>query len=121
MSTNWEAPVNSTAVAGLRIAALRLGEAGGTIAGDLVAAGSDLVLSVNSASAAPDALRAGLAGTAPGCGRRRHARRPCRTPADQHGEPGSAAPAVDAVGTATACRVRRTRPTRRTLWTLRTR
>ncbi|WP_150135962.1 NAD(P)-dependent oxidoreductase [Streptomyces hyaluromycini] len=87
--------MNSTAVAGLRIAVLGLGEAGGAIAGDLVAAGalvrgydpkaaappgvvgtggeaesaagSDLVLSVNSASAAPDALRAGLAGTAPGC------------------------------------------------------
>ncbi|MEU6196660.1 DUF1932 domain-containing protein [Streptomyces sp. NPDC047061] len=87
--------MNSTAVTGLRVAVLGLGEAGGAIAGDLVAAGalvrgydpkaaappgvvgtdgeaeaaagSDLVLSVNSASAAPDALRAGLAGTARGC------------------------------------------------------
>lgn len=77
------------------IAVLGLGEAGGAIAADLVAAGvpvrgydpkvpaprgvvdtggeaeavagSDLVLSVNSASASVDALRAGLAGAAPGC------------------------------------------------------
>ncbi|MET9915298.1 DUF1932 domain-containing protein [Streptomyces sp. NPDC006476] len=83
------------AVGDLRIAVLGLGEAGGAIARDLVAAearvrgydpavpapegvtdtgseaeaaeGSDIVLSVNSASAAVDALRAGLAGTAPGC------------------------------------------------------
>ncbi|WP_210584511.1 NAD(P)-dependent oxidoreductase [Streptomyces sp. GESEQ-35] len=83
----------SNAVEDLRIAVLGLGEAGGAIAGDLVAAGarvrgydpkvsappgvvdtgseaeaaagSDLVLSVNSASDAVDALRAGLAGASP--------------------------------------------------------
>ncbi|WP_405923135.1 DUF1932 domain-containing protein [Streptomyces sp. NBC_00035] len=87
--------MDSTVVEDLRIAVLGLGEAGGAIARDLVAAGarvhgydpkvpappgvvdtgseaeaaagSDLVLSVNSASAAVDALRAGLAGTPPGC------------------------------------------------------
>ncbi|WP_202918408.1 DUF1932 domain-containing protein [Streptomyces cavernae] len=87
--------MRSNAVEDLRIAVLGLGEAGGAIASDLVAAGacvrgydpevsapagvtdtdseaeaaagSDLVLSVNSASAAVDALRAGLAGTSPGC------------------------------------------------------
>lgn len=89
--------MDSTVVEDLRIAVLGLGEAGGAIARDLVAAGarvhgydpkvpappgvvdtgseaeaaagSDLVLSVNSASAAVDALRAGLAGTPPAaCG-----------------------------------------------------
>jgi 3-hydroxyisobutyrate dehydrogenase-like beta-hydroxyacid dehydrogenase len=87
--------VSSAPAQGPRIAVLGLGEAGGAIANDLVAAGarvrgydpkvpappgvvdtggeaeaargSDLVLSVNSASAAVDALRAGLAGTPPGC------------------------------------------------------
>ncbi|WP_406357174.1 DUF1932 domain-containing protein [Streptomyces sp. NBC_00658] len=87
--------MDSTVVEDLRIAVLGLGEAGGAIARDLVAAGarvrgydpkvpappgvvntgseaeaaagSGLVLSVNSASAAVDALRAGLAGTPPGC------------------------------------------------------
>lgn len=85
----------SSPTEGPRIAVLGLGEAGGAIAGDLVAAGvrvrgydpevpappgvvdadseaeavagSDLVLSVNSASAAEGALRAGLAGTSPRC------------------------------------------------------
>ncbi|WP_427918979.1 DUF1932 domain-containing protein [Streptomyces sp. cg40] len=87
--------MGSTRVQGPRVAVLGLGEAGGAIAADLVAAGarvrgydpkapappgavdtgseaeaargSDLVLSVNSASAAVDALRAGLSAAAPGC------------------------------------------------------
>jgi 3-hydroxyisobutyrate dehydrogenase-like beta-hydroxyacid dehydrogenase len=87
--------MSPTAARELRIAVLGLGEAGGALAHDLVAAGSpvrgydprvaappgvvdtgseadavagsDLVLSVNSASAAVDALRAGLAGARPGC------------------------------------------------------
>ncbi|MFJ3799851.1 DUF1932 domain-containing protein [Streptomyces sp. NPDC090088] len=87
-------PVGRTGTEGLRVAVLGLGEAGGAIADDLAAAGarvrgydprvpaphgvvgtgseaeaatgSDLVLSVNSASDALDALRAGLAGAAPG-------------------------------------------------------
>ncbi|MEU9450844.1 DUF1932 domain-containing protein [Streptomyces sp. NPDC048277] len=87
--------MGSTAGEDLHVAVLGLGEAGGAIAADLVALGvcvrgydpvvaappgvvgtgseaeaargSALVLSVNSASAALDALRAGLAGTAPGC------------------------------------------------------
>lgn len=84
-----------TSVHDLCVAVLGLGEAGGAIAGDLVAAGvhvrgydprvtappgvvdtdseaeatagADLVLSVNSASDAVDALRAGLIGTSPDC------------------------------------------------------
>ncbi|WUW85465.1 NAD(P)-binding domain-containing protein [Streptomyces sp. NBC_01451] len=87
--------MSSTTVQALRIAVLGLGEAGSAIAADLVAAGvhvrgydprgaalpgveetdseseaaadCDLVLSVNSAADAADALRAGLAGTTPGC------------------------------------------------------
>ncbi|MGI5451881.1 DUF1932 domain-containing protein [Streptomyces sp. CA-249302] len=87
--------MESVATEGLRVAVLGLGEAGGAIAGDLAAAGAhvrgfdpkvqappgvvdtggdaeavlgcDLVLSVNSASDAVDALRAGLAGTSPDC------------------------------------------------------
>jgi 3-hydroxyisobutyrate dehydrogenase-like beta-hydroxyacid dehydrogenase len=85
--------VGSPAAEGIRIAVLGLGEAGGAIAADLVAAGArvrgydpikpappgvtdtsseaeavrgtDLVLSVNSASASVDALRAGLDGATP--------------------------------------------------------
>ncbi|MCI3275310.1 NAD(P)-dependent oxidoreductase [Streptomyces cylindrosporus] len=87
--------METVATEGPRIAVLGLGEAGGAIAADLAAAGAhvrghdpkvpappgvvdtggdaeaalgcDLVLSVNSASDAVDALRAGLAGTSPGC------------------------------------------------------
>lgn len=87
--------MSRTTVGDLCIAVLGLGEAGGAVAGDLAAAGvrvrgydpkvpappgvvdtgseaeavagSDLVLSVNSASVAEEALRAGLAGTSPGC------------------------------------------------------
>ncbi|NEC88518.1 NAD(P)-dependent oxidoreductase [Streptomyces sp. SID12501] len=87
--------MSSTTVQDPRIAVLGLGEAGRIIAADLVAAGvhvrgydprvaappgvvgtgseaeaatgSDLVLSVNSASDAEHALRAGLAGMSPGC------------------------------------------------------
>ncbi|WP_327699724.1 NAD(P)-dependent oxidoreductase [Streptomyces sp. NBC_00459] len=87
--------MTSTTVKNPRIAVLGLGEAGGVIATDLVTAGvyvrgydpriaappgvvdtgseaeavtgSDLVLSVNSASDAEDALRAGLTSVSPGC------------------------------------------------------
>ncbi|MFD7709904.1 DUF1932 domain-containing protein [Streptomyces sp. NPDC059786] len=87
--------MGANAVADIRIAVLGLGEAGSLVAGDLVAAGARvrgydptvaappgvtetgseaeavagcaLVLSLNSASAAVDALRAGLPGAAPDC------------------------------------------------------
>ncbi|MEU5888958.1 DUF1932 domain-containing protein [Streptomyces sp. NPDC047461] len=87
--------MSSTTVQTLRLAVLGMGEAGSAIAADLVAVGvhvrgydprgaalpgveetgseaeaavgCDLVLSVNSAADSADALRAGLAGTAPGC------------------------------------------------------